>query len=65
MEMKACGICGTDISMWTLGQAGDFVVDRPIVIGHESSGIIHKLGAGVTNLKVGKGESQREHQALM
>ena len=51
--MQSCGICGTDIAMWTQGRAGDFIVTEPIVIGHESSGIIHKVGDEVAHLKIG------------
>ena len=53
VEIQACGICGTDITMWTQGGAGDFTISDPIVIGHESSGIILKVGDGISNLKIG------------
>ena len=47
------GICGSDVHYWTEGRIGDFIVNDPMVLGHESSGIVTKLGEGVTHLKVG------------
>jgi D-xylulose reductase len=32
----------------------DFVLESPIVLGHESSGIITEVGSAVKNLKVGQ-----------
>ena len=44
---------------WTNGGIGDFIVRAPMLLGHESSGVVSKLGQGVTNLKVGKESSFR------
>ena len=38
VEIKAVGICGSDVHYWKKGRIADFVVDGPMVIGHESSG---------------------------
>jgi len=35
------------------GRIGDFIVESPMVLGHESSGVIHKVGSGVRNVKPG------------
>lgn len=35
------------------GRIGDFVVRSPMVIGHESSGVIAAVGPGVQSLAVG------------
>ena len=56
--MQTCGICGTDVTMWTQGGAGDFTVTDPIVIGYESSGIIHSVGDGISHLKIGTERTQ-------
>lgn len=57
-EVQICvtsvGICGSDVHYWTNGAIGDFIVKAPMLLGHESSGIVSKLGEGVTDLKVGK-----------
>ncbi|KAK0468221.1 xylitol dehydrogenase [Desarmillaria tabescens] len=35
------------------GRIGDFVVTNPMVLGHESAGIVHKVGSNVKNVSVG------------
>ena len=54
LQMECCGICGTDIHMWTQGKCGDFLIREPIVMGHESSGIVIETGHGVNHLQTGK-----------
>lgn len=51
--MHKVGICGSDVKYWTAGAIGDFIVTGPILLGHEASGVVTKLGSNVTNLKVG------------
>jgi len=53
VEVKKTGICGSDIHYYAHGKIGNFVLTKPMVLGHESSGIVTKVGAGVTSLKVG------------
>jgi len=53
LEMKNVGICGSDVHYMTHGSIGHFVVKAPMVIGHEASGVVVKLGEGVTDLKPG------------
>ncbi len=47
------GICGSDVHYWVEGRIGDFVLKEPMVLGHESAGIVHEVGDKVTTLKVG------------
>jgi len=47
------GICGSDVHYWVHGRIGHFIVEKPMVLGHESAGIIHAIGDQVTTLKVG------------
>jgi len=53
MEMQEVGICGSDVHYWTHGRIGDFIVKAPMILGHEASGIVSKVGEGVTTLKKG------------
>ncbi|KAL2745195.1 dynein axonemal heavy chain 1-like [Vespula maculifrons] len=53
IEMRCVGICGSDVHYLEKGRIGDFILREPMIIGHESSGVIAKLGKNVTNLKVG------------
>jgi L-iditol 2-dehydrogenase len=50
IQVKACGICGSDIHGMD-GSTGRRL--PPIVMGHEASGIITKLGKDVQNWKTG------------
>jgi D-xylulose reductase len=53
VEVKKTGICGSDVHYLVHGRIGDFVVEKPMVLGHESAGIVKKAGSKVKNLKVG------------
>jgi len=53
LEMDCVGICGSDVHYLTKGRIGDFIVTAPMVIGHEASGIVAKLGKNVNTLAVG------------
>lgn len=52
--MQSVGICGSDIHFYTHGKVGDYVMEQPMVMGHEASGVVVATGHGVTNVKVGK-----------
>jgi D-xylulose reductase len=47
------GICGSDVHYWTEGRIGDFVVEAPMTLGHESAGTIVEVGSSVKSLKTG------------
>jgi L-iditol 2-dehydrogenase len=53
IEMQSVGICGSDVHYWKRGCIGDFVVRAPMVLGHESSGKVIKVGPNVKDLKAG------------
>jgi L-iditol 2-dehydrogenase len=48
------GVCGSDVHYYTHGRIGDFVVRAPMVLGHESAGVVAALGEGVEGLQVGQ-----------
>jgi len=48
VSVKACGVCGSDLRRWKEGPSDD-----PVVAGHEASGVVTKVGNGVTSYKVG------------
>ena len=52
--MRSVGICGSDVHFWVEGRIGDFIVKEPMVIGHESSGVVIATGEGVENVKAGE-----------
>ena len=50
--MGCVGICGSDVHYLVNGRIGDFVVEKPMIIGHESSGTVVQVGKDVQHLKV-------------
>lgn len=46
-------ICGSDVHYYTDGKIGDFVVQKPMILGHESAGMVVEVGAKVRNVSVG------------
>jgi len=53
LRVRAVGICGSDIHFYTRGRIGDFVLETPTIMGHESAGEVMEVGPAVTHLKVG------------
>ena len=53
IRIDTVGVCGSDVHYYTHGRIGAFVVDAPMVLGHEAAGTVAEVGAAVTNLKVG------------
>ncbi|KAI0750744.1 xylitol dehydrogenase [Daedaleopsis nitida] len=53
VAVKKTGICGSDVHYLVHGRIGDFVVEKPMVLGHESAGIVYKVGKKVKKLKEG------------
>ncbi|KKB08206.1 NAD(P)-dependent alcohol dehydrogenase [Devosia chinhatensis] len=53
IAIHTVGVCGSDVHYYTHGRIGPFVVNAPMVLGHEAAGTIVALGEGVTHLKVG------------
>ncbi|RHZ60778.1 hypothetical protein CDV55_105417 [Aspergillus turcosus] len=53
LQIKATGICGSDIHFWKAGRIGSLVVEGDCIIGHEAAGIVLKCGEDVTNLRPG------------
>lgn len=53
IAIDTVGICGSDVHYFKHGRIGHFVLNEPMVLGHEASGTIVECGDGVTNVKVG------------
>ena len=52
IKVMACGVCGTDVHIFSGGK-GAADNPLPIVLGHEFSGIVEKVGIGVPDIKAG------------
>jgi L-iditol 2-dehydrogenase len=53
VRIEAVGVCGSDTAYYKLGRIGDYVVEGPIILGHEVSGQVVQVGSDVTNVAVG------------
>lgn len=52
IQVKACGICGTDVHIYE-GDKGAAEVTPPTILGHEFAGVIAKRGNQVKNFREG------------
>jgi len=59
VEMRACGICGSDLMEWYLKSRA------PLVLGHEPSGVIVERGKAVKNFDVGDRVFVHHHVACL
>ena len=53
IKLHTVGVCGSDVHYYTHGRIGPFVVEAPMVLGHEAAGTVVEVGAGVTSLAIG------------
>ena len=53
IKIHTVGVCGSDVHYYTHGRIGSFVVNAPMVLGHEAAGTVVEVGSAVTGLKVG------------
>lgn len=53
IAIHTVGVCGSDVHYYTHGRIGPFVVEAPMVLGHEAAGTVVEVGEGVSHLKVG------------
>jgi 2-desacetyl-2-hydroxyethyl bacteriochlorophyllide A dehydrogenase len=52
VRVAFCGVCGTDLHAWAGREAGHRI-DFPANLGHESAGVISRVGEKVTRVAVG------------
>ncbi|KAF9889650.1 hypothetical protein FE257_007158 [Aspergillus nanangensis] len=54
VRISYVGVCGSDAHFWTHGGVMRMVSDeKPLVMGHEASGIVHSVGKAVTSVVPG------------
>lgn len=53
VRVEAVGVCGSDTAYFTVGRIGGWVVDGPIVLGHEVAGTVERVGSAVTSVQAG------------
>ena len=50
IRIDTVGVCGSDVHYFTHGRIGPYVVEEPMILGHEASGSILEVGSAVTHL---------------
>lgn len=53
VRVKAVGLCGSDVHYYEHGRIGPYVVEKPIILGHEAAGEVVAVGSAVSHLKSG------------
>jgi L-iditol 2-dehydrogenase len=53
VAVRSVGVCGSDVHYYQHGRIADFVVTSPLVLGHETSGVIAAVGDGVDPGRLG------------
>ncbi len=54
VRIAAVGVCGSDVHYFAEGRIGDFVVEEPMILGHESAGVIVAVGSAVAGDRIGQ-----------
>lgn len=54
VEISTVGVCGSDVHYYEEGRIGSYVVEGPLVLGHESMGTVVRLGSEATKHEVGE-----------
>lgn len=54
IRIHSVGVCGSDVHYFQHGRIGPYVVDSPLVLGHEASGTVVAVGADVDESRVGR-----------
>ncbi|OGM41052.1 hypothetical protein ABOM_010237 [Aspergillus bombycis] len=53
IRIRATGLCGTDMHYYHSGKNGMFVVQEPLILGHEAAGEVVAIGSNVQQLQCG------------
>jgi len=54
VRITSVGVCGSDVHYYEHGRIGRYVVERPLVLGHEAGGVVAACGSAVAGLEVGQ-----------
>ncbi len=53
VKVASVGVCASDVHYYEHGRIGSFVVEEPLILGHESAGEVVEVGAEVSDLLLG------------
>ena len=63
VKVRKTAICGTDLHIYLWDDWASKTIKTPMIIGHEYSGVVHKIGSGVKNIKIGERVTGEGHIA--
>jgi len=61
IKIKKTSICGTDLHIWKWDKWAQRTIPVGMTVGHEFSGVIEEVGAGVTDFEIGERVSGEGH----
>lgn len=61
IKIKKTSICGTDVHIWKWDKWAQRTIPVPMTVGHEFSGVIAQVGAGVHDFQIGERVSGEGH----
>jgi len=53
IRVRSVGVCGSDVHYFREGRIGNFVVEAPLILGHECAGDVVQVGPAVKTLRPG------------
>jgi L-iditol 2-dehydrogenase len=53
VEVRSVGVCGSDVHYYEHARIGSFVVDKPLVLGHEAAGVVVATGSAASRHQIG------------
>ncbi len=54
IRVSAVGVCGSDTHYFEHGRIGPYIVENPLILGHEASGQIAGVGVGIPRDRIGE-----------
>lgn len=54
VRVGSVGVCGSDVHYYREGRIAQYVVEAPLVLGHEAGGVVVAVGDGVPATRVGE-----------
>lgn len=54
VRVGSVGVCGSDVHYYEHGRIGPYVVEQPLILGHEAGGTVAAVGRGVEGTPVGQ-----------
>lgn len=54
VKVASVGVCGSDVHFYDHGHIGEVVVESPVILGHEASGVVVGVGSEASSRSVGE-----------